>query len=186
VQGSGGSGAWVAALGTDGLNNLDANPLFIDAAAGDVRLGSGSPAIDAGDGTAAAGVITDLDGLARVWGTQIDMGAYEYYMSVVDVGDDPIRGNPPRIALRAVYPNPGNRNFHVNFDLERRRSVRMSVHDVQGWLVRKVLDEILEAGRHTISWDGADETGNQARRGVYFLQLRSEEWSAHRKLILVN
>ena len=46
IEGSGGSGAgWDPLLGTDGGNNLDADPLFVDQLGGNLRLGSGSPAI---------------------------------------------------------------------------------------------------------------------------------------------
>ncbi|MEJ2722643.1 MAG: hypothetical protein P8181_16115, partial [bacterium] len=49
VQGSGGSASWNPATGTDGGGNLDADPLFVDPGAGNLRLNTGSPAIDAGD-----------------------------------------------------------------------------------------------------------------------------------------
>ena len=100
VQGSGGSGAgWNLAVGTDGGNNIDDNPLFMDADGPDnipgteddnLRLLPGSPCIDAGDNSAVpAGVTTDLDGNPRFVddlattdtgnGTPpiVDMGAYE-------------------------------------------------------------------------------------------------------------
>jgi uncharacterized repeat protein (TIGR01451 family) len=74
----------------DGGGNIDGDPLFVDAAGGNLRLGEDSPAIDAGDnGAVPAGVTSDLDGNPRLvdvptvadtgQGTPpvVDMGAYE-------------------------------------------------------------------------------------------------------------
>jgi hypothetical protein len=187
IQASGGSGAWDSNLGTDDGNNIDADPLFRHDGLGNLWLAASSPAIDAGNGAAVPpGVTTDLDGNPRIVGAAVDMGAYEYSASLVAVDHDPTHDIPVTVALRSVYPNPSNQGVHVNFDLERRRSVRMSVYDLQGRLVRGLLDEVREPGRHTVSWNRTDDGGRQVPRGMYFLQLRSEGWSARRKLIIVN
>jgi hypothetical protein len=60
-----------------GTNNvLGANPLFVNAAAGDFHLMALSPAIDAAD--SAATEATDFDGTARPQGAKRDVGAFEY------------------------------------------------------------------------------------------------------------
>lgn len=67
--------------GYPGTGNIDADPLFFDVAAGDVRLLAGSPCIDAGNNAAFPGAITvDLAGDPRFVHNRIDMGAYEYQL----------------------------------------------------------------------------------------------------------
>ncbi|MCA9875207.1 MAG: hypothetical protein KC441_16165, partial [Anaerolineales bacterium] len=92
VQGAGGSTAWNPTFGDagyyyntsyaiDGGGNLDVDPLFVGS--GDLHLGSGSPAINAGNNSfLPAGLTTDLDGNARIVGGTVDMGAYEAVVNV--------------------------------------------------------------------------------------------------------
>jgi uncharacterized repeat protein (TIGR01451 family) len=59
-------------------NNIDADPLFVDADAGDVNLTENSPAIDAGDPDAPDIPPSDFDGNPRIEGPAPDMGALEF------------------------------------------------------------------------------------------------------------
>ena len=91
LEGSGGSGAWVASYGTDGGNNIDSNPDFINAASpkgadnipgnndDGLHLGAASPAVNQGNNAAVglAGITLDYSGDSRVLGSSVDIGAYE-------------------------------------------------------------------------------------------------------------
>ncbi len=76
----------VVAGGYTGTGNVSSDPLFVNAATGDLHLGPTSPAIDVGlDSAVPAGVATDRDRLGRfVDGNDadtvatVDMGAYEW------------------------------------------------------------------------------------------------------------
>ncbi len=68
-----------------GTGNIDSDPLFTDAASGELTLQSTSPAIDAANGNVA--LTTDLEGNSRIdiagvdntgVGPAADIGAYEY------------------------------------------------------------------------------------------------------------
>ena len=79
VQGSGGSNAWNGTYGSNAGGNIDADPLFTDAANGDYRPLGTSPAINAGDSGLYQGAESaqDLRGFPRVHEGQIDLGVYE-------------------------------------------------------------------------------------------------------------
>ena len=62
------------------INASSAAAVFVSVVDGaeDLRLKDGSPAIDVGDNNVASGVAFDLDGNARLFGTKVDLGAYEF------------------------------------------------------------------------------------------------------------
>jgi hypothetical protein len=85
IEGSGGSGAWVSSFGTDGGNNLDANPMLGPLADNggftqSMALLAGSSAIDAGTTCSAS----DQRGVTRPRGAACDIGAYERIPAPVD------------------------------------------------------------------------------------------------------
>jgi len=71
------------------------------------------------------------------------------------------------------YPNPFNPRTTVEFTLSRDARATLHVYDVQGRMVRTLLDSHVAAGRHSITWDGKDEVGLPAASGVYFLRLQA-------------
>ena len=68
--------------GAAGTGNISADPLFVNAAAGDFHLSYASPCINAGTATALPPGVslpaTDIDGNPRIFGSAPDMGAVEY------------------------------------------------------------------------------------------------------------
>jgi hypothetical protein len=72
----GGAGSGVASVDTDD-SDIDTQPVFVDAANHNFHQAHGSPTIDAGL-NAGADKSSDLDGLPRVLGKAVDIGAYEF------------------------------------------------------------------------------------------------------------
>lgn len=81
-----------------GTRVVEADPQFVDAAGGDYRLRAESPARDAGT---AADVAQDLDGAARPFGPQPDLGAYEYSEAP---RPNPTPGPTPNAPYRIYLP----------------------------------------------------------------------------------
>jgi len=71
-------------------------------------------------------------------------------------------------------PNPAHGEQRLALGLPRRAAVSLRVHDLQGRLVRTLVDGVLEAGRYERRWDGRDASGAPVGSGLYFARLRVE------------
>ena len=78
---------------------------------------------------------------------------------------------PERTAFVSQYPNPFNPATQIAFDLEETGSVEVGVFDVRGQHVATLQRGTLARGRHSLTWQGLDDTGQAVASGVYFCRL---------------
>jgi hypothetical protein len=78
-------------------------------------------------------------------------------------------GSPTR--LDPFRPNPFRSDTEVTFALSQQGRVRLEVFDLQGRLVRVLLDRQISYGEYQIPWDGRDDAGAAVSPGVYFARL---------------
>jgi hypothetical protein len=156
---------------TDGGNNVNANPMFVDAPNGNLRLDSfDSPAVDAGSNVAIAGIGTDLDGNPRVSHDVVDIGAYEFQV-LTSVDPDRL---PRPFQIVSISPNPFNPSASIHFTLPAATLVEAQIYSVTGARV-KVLsrNERFAAGDNRLAWDGRDDRGAPVASGVYFVRIET-------------
>jgi hypothetical protein len=84
----------------------------------------------------------------------------------------PVTEAPAFARLLRNYPNPFNPATRIQFTLPRDAQVSLRVFDVQGRLVRTLIDSYVAAGPRTVDWDGKDNSGATLASGTYFLRLQ--------------
>ncbi len=89
--------------------------------------------------------------------------------------DQPGAVLPAEVQLRGNYPNPFNPNTRIAFDLPRDMAVRLSVYDIRGNLVRRLLDENLGAGAQEVLWNGTDSRDGAVASGVYLYRMETPD-----------
>ena len=84
------------------------------------------------------------------------------------------------------FPNPFNPVTKVSFVLEREGHANVRVYDVQGRLIKELVDGLQAAGPGSVVWDGTDLDGKRASSGVYFVQVLSGGQKADHKMVLLK
>ena len=64
--------------------------------------------------------------------------------------------------------------------------MRCIVHDLQGRIVRTLLDGTLEAGEHAIAFDGRGEDGRRVRPGLYLVRCIGPGLDRTRTLVMLQ
>ncbi|MHC4479298.1 MAG: FlgD immunoglobulin-like domain containing protein, partial [Planctomycetota bacterium] len=74
---------------------------------------------------------------------------------------------PFRISL-SNYPNPFNSSTTISFSLREEGHAKLEIYDIQGRLVKTLIDGGMSAGASYVSWDGTDSGGRVVASGIYF------------------
>lgn len=94
---------------------------------------------------------------------------------------------PRTFRLGRNYPNPFNAATSFFFDVRTPGDYKVSVVDVNGRTVSRIIDGRLEAGRKRYIWDGLSDNGWNVPSGVYFLNASDDSGNwVSRKIILIK
>jgi len=94
--------------------------------------------------------------------------------------DDVQQGNEPLpsgYGLSQNYPNPFNSSTVIRFVVPsgaRLGRIRLTVYDMLGREVRKLLDGGQAPGEHSVSWDGRNDAGNVVGSGTYLIGMQAD------------
>ena len=161
---------YIAAGAYPGEGNICMAPLYVDPINGDFSLKGNSAGIDQGDPT-----LTDPDG------SRSDMGAIPFTHPVSVATDRALAFD-----LRQNLPNPFNPVTTIPYAIAEAGPVTLSVYNLQGQLVRTLVQEVASPGEHTAVWDGRDFAGRAAASGVYLCRLVAPEGVRTMRMTLVK
>jgi hypothetical protein len=98
---------------------------------------------------------------------------------------------PERTVLAQNYPNPFNPETWIPYQLREPAEVSIQIYDGSGYLVRTLNVGLKSAGIYRTRsraayWDGKNESGERVASGVYFYTLRTPEFSATRRMVILK
>ncbi len=88
------------------------------------------------------------------------------------VGND----DTPQIANKfAIYPNPFNPDTNIAFNVKKAGKVELSLYNIRGQKINTLVNDDMQPGNHTITWNGKDANGKGVASGVYFARLKQQD-----------
>ena len=91
------------------------------------------------------------------------------------------------LGLAPCEPNPMRADGRIRLTLPHSFArVRLTIHALDGRVVRRLHDGALGAGDHELRWDGRDDAARTLSAGVYFYRLETPGRTLTRKLALTR
>ncbi|MBI2050554.1 MAG: T9SS type A sorting domain-containing protein [Parcubacteria group bacterium] len=106
------------------------------------------------------------------------------YMAPTVVAE--VSGETPNEFSLENYPNPFNSGTTIRFQLPKEADVVLTVYNVNGQVVARLVDERLQAGAYTQTWDGLGADGNSVSTGTYFYRLNAGDYTHANKMTLLR
>jgi immune inhibitor A len=93
---------------------------------------------------------------------------------------------PKNAFLSQNFPNPFNSSTVINLNISAATRLSMTVYDILGRPVRRLLEGEFGPGELNIGWNGMDDKGIALPSGIYFYRLNYPNGNETKKMILLK
>ena len=121
-------------------------------------------------------------------GSNTDTEIKEEYINASETGVE-IETIPIETKLVGNFPNPFNPTTPISFSLntENTENTELIIFNLKGQKVKSLINQNMEAGQHSVIWDGNDENGKAISSGIYFYQLKAgKDFSQTKRMLLLK
>ena len=185
-----------AESGQDNLLNINggATPLFLSKSdePGKVNLANGISDDDLASGEGLTAEIkfrvkSDFEDDVSIAITDAEIIDGFYLLNHVrEMGSLTVAITPDRYDLAQNYPNPFNPSTTIEYALPKTSSVQLTIFNMAGQAARTLVDDRQKAGSYSVEWDGRDNSGRQMASGIYFYNIKADDFQSVRKMVLVK
>jgi len=97
---------------------------------------------------------------------------------------------PQGFALLPNYPNPFNSTTLIRYHLpaisSQKSAVSLKIYNIEGQLVRVLVDGEQKAGRYEVTWDGCDSREEPLSSGIYLCRIKAGGFTKTQKMVLLK
>ena len=108
-------------------------------------------------------------------------------ITVPNVLDNANNQTSPLIdTLVGNYPNPFNPTTTISYSVANENNVEIAIYNIKGQKVKTLINQVIQSGDHSISWNGNDSSDTKVSSGIYFCKTRIGEKEFIKKMILMK
>ncbi len=121
---------------------------------------------------------------------RLNSGKYKYRLKQIDLNgeinyhempDEVMVGVPDKYMLSQNYPNPFNPSTKIDFELPSEGDVNLTVYDISGREVVKLLNEFKTAGYYTVEFNASNFAS-----GIYFYRISAKDFQMTKRMAVVK
>jgi len=84
------------------------------------------------------------------------------------------------------YPNPFNATTIIPLILANNTHVNLGIYDLNGNLVKTLVDSEISSGMKEITWNGKDNNNKNVGAGIYFYRVRVDNKCSVKSMLLLK
>lgn len=89
-------------------------------------------------------------------------------------------------SLKQNFPNPFNPSTKIYFSLPNESTVTITIYNILGKEINKLISQLKPQGNHSVEWDGKDNFRNPVSAGVYLYQMQAGDFVKTKKMLLMK
>jgi hypothetical protein len=93
---------------------------------------------------------------------------------------------PEEIMLYQNFPNPFNPTTTITFQIPEKSDVQLLIYNTLGQVIKLLMDDKLDAGEYQVVWNATNDFGQNVPSGIYFYELKTNNFSQIKKMILLH
>jgi len=110
-----------------------------------------------------------------------------YFHEIVStITDDGLQEGFKSFNLMDNYPNPFNPFTTLRYEILKDEKVEITVYDMSGRVVRKLLNNVQKAGQNHVQWNGLNDQGMTVSSGSYLYNIQAGGHGETRKMVLLR
>lgn len=88
--------------------------------------------------------------------------------------------------LMQNYPNPFNPSTKIQYEIPDASKIEISIYDMNGRLIKTIVNEHQQAGSYRVIWDGMNKSGNKVSSGVYVYTVKFGNIVSSKKMMFLK